>query len=109
MCTGALTHMLQNTVQYICLCATPVDFRLYREGSAAPAFVPNRKQTHKEQRRGGKVREGGGREQGKKRWEKQEDDEEEKKKRNGGVKPALRKYVEFRTLLKALNHLCLNE
>lgn len=30
----------------------------YREGSAAPAFVPNGKQTHKEQRR--KRREGGG-------------------------------------------------
>ena len=38
----------------------------YGEGNAAPAFVPERKQTHKEQRRGGRSKEeeeGGGEEE----------------------------------------------
>lgn len=57
----------------------------YREGSAAPAFVPNRKQTHKEQRRSGRERRGGlgGGEEGRKRWAKQDDEEEEEEKKKG--------------------------
>lgn len=57
---SVLTRMLQgiySVCTYVChSCVTSG----YREGSAAPAFVPNRKQAHKEQGRGGRGEEGEG-------------------------------------------------
>lgn len=83
-CTGPYgTEYIQYTCMYVChSCVTSG----HREGSAAPAFVPNRKQTHKERMRSGRERGGGGGgvgggEEGRKRWAKQEKHEEEEKKK----------------------------
>lgn len=44
------------------------ELRLVREGSAAPAFVPNGKQTHKDQRRSGRERRTKGGQSGRRRY-----------------------------------------
>lgn len=89
--------MLQNiystVYMYVChSCVTTGN----REGSVAPAFVPNRKQTHKEQRRGGRERRdgggGGGREEGRKRWATGMMMTRRRRRRGGG------NYLKFRTL-----------
>lgn len=65
----------------------------YRKGSSAPAFVPNRKQTHKEQRRVGRESEEEEGEEGERKGGKggqMEEEEVEKKKKErkrcGGAK-----------------------